>query len=474
MGRRASLVAVWLAVGAVLLPTSARAIPAFARKYGVACSACHTNWPRLNRFGIAFRDNGYRMNRERDNPVTQAPGYWPIAFRSTVGYEFNSNTLTPVTPTASNPLGLATAQTGTFGFQGLDILTAGTIGEQIGFLLVVEAQLASANFNTNSAQGGDLESAWVVFTRLFGTPYLNVRVGKGALNDLPNDQHRSYQLTQGYAILGFNAPGSAITYAPSDNYGGVEVYGHNELDNFRYSFALLNGSDASVPWWSGTLVSNPTLWGHVQYFALTGHDFVASIEPGIFGASGWQPTRGLTQVGAPAPCDPSTGNNCVSGTGSSMANFYRIGGELHVQFLSAVNPLTLDGAVEFGSDSAPLILGGSGILGQNADGSATRDAHWFGGYVELSYTPNPDWTFAFLYNRVVMLQQGSTDYSPATGNFSSWDILARYNLAFSSRASAALQAEFGQTATTLVQGSLPAGMGPPLGTSLLLAIDFAY
>ena len=168
MGRRASLVAVLFAVGAVLMPTSAHAIPAFARKYGVACSACHTNWPRLNRFGIAFRDNGYRMNRERDNPVTQAPGYWPIAFRSTVGYEFNSNTLTPVAPTASNPLGLATTQTGTFGFQGLDILTAGTIGEQIGFLLVVEAQLASASFNTNSPQGGDLESAWVVFTRLLG------------------------------------------------------------------------------------------------------------------------------------------------------------------------------------------------------------------------------------------------------------------------------------------------------------------
>ncbi|MGO9831907.1 MAG: hypothetical protein ACLPJH_17370 [Myxococcaceae bacterium] len=476
MGRRASLVAVLFAVGAVLLPTSANAIPAFARKYGVACSACHTNWPRLNRFGINFRDNGYRMNRERDNPVTQGPGYFPIAFRATVGYQYSNNTLTPVAPVAPNTNGLATTETGTFGFLGLDILTAGTLGEQIGFLLVVEAQLASANFNTNSPQGGDLESAWVVFTRLGGTPYANIRVGKGALNDLPNDQHRSYQLTQVYQIYFFQAYQSSVTYSPGDNYGGVEFYGHNELDNFRYSVALLNGNDNAVPWWSGTIVSNPTLWGHIQYYALTGNDILASIEPGIFGASGWQPTKGLTavQTGTPVPCDPGTGNNCVSGTGYAMANYYRIGGELHMQFLSVINPLTLDVAVEYGSDSGSLIYGGSGVMGQNADGSPTRAANWLGGYAELSYTPNPDWTFVFLYNRCVMLQQGSTDYSPATGNFDSWDLLVRYNIAFSSRAAVALQAEVSQAWTTQVQGALPSGVGPPQGTTVLLAIDFAY
>ena len=29
----------------------ARAIPAFARKYGLPCSACHEAWPKLNSFG---------------------------------------------------------------------------------------------------------------------------------------------------------------------------------------------------------------------------------------------------------------------------------------------------------------------------------------------------------------------------------------------------------------------------------------
>lgn len=47
----------------------ALAIPAFARKTGLACSACHEVWPRLNDFGQLFRDNGYRLKRDRDAPM---------------------------------------------------------------------------------------------------------------------------------------------------------------------------------------------------------------------------------------------------------------------------------------------------------------------------------------------------------------------------------------------------------------------
>jgi len=479
MGRRFTLVAVLLAVGATLLPTSAGAIPAFARKYGVACSACHTNWPRLNRFGINFRDNGYRMNRERDNPVNQSGAYWPVAFRATVGYQWAQNTYVPVQPTTSNPDGLATTETGTFGFTGLDILTAGTLGEQVGFLLVFTPGLFSAGFQVAGPSTADLESAWVAFTRLFNTPYLNIRVGKGALTDLPNDQHRSYQLEQGYQIINFGAPGSSVTFTPAANYAGVEFFGHDETSSLRYDVTLINGMDATVnSLWSANVVSNPTLWSHVTYFFLTGIDGIASIEPGILGSTGWVPTRGLTVAGASTPCNASTGTNCVPGTGSAMGNFFRVGGDLHIQFLSAVNPLTLDGAVMYGNDSASLISGGSGAPGQNADGTPTQNAQWFGGYVELSYTPSPEWTFAFLYNRVVMLQQGSTDYSHAQGAFTGWDVLVRYNLVFSSRAALALHAEYSHSSTSQppppAQGSLPRGLGPPAGDAVLLGFDFAY
>jgi mono/diheme cytochrome c family protein len=43
---------------------SARAVPAFARKYNVDCTYCHTAWPQLNRTGYIFRRLGYRMPYE--------------------------------------------------------------------------------------------------------------------------------------------------------------------------------------------------------------------------------------------------------------------------------------------------------------------------------------------------------------------------------------------------------------------------
>jgi len=59
------------------------AIPAFARKYGLPCSACHIGWPILNNFGLAFKDNGYQLGNEKDSPIYQNPSYWPITFRVT-------------------------------------------------------------------------------------------------------------------------------------------------------------------------------------------------------------------------------------------------------------------------------------------------------------------------------------------------------------------------------------------------------
>src|SRR5712691_12786878 len=62
---------------------SANALPAFARKYGLRCSACHESWPMLNYFGQKFKDNGYQLMNDRDAPIWQNPSYWPVTFRFT-------------------------------------------------------------------------------------------------------------------------------------------------------------------------------------------------------------------------------------------------------------------------------------------------------------------------------------------------------------------------------------------------------
>src|SRR3982074_2697084 len=60
---------------------NAHALPAFARKYGLRCSACHESWPMLNYFGQKFKDNGYQLMNDRDAPICQNPGHWPVTFR---------------------------------------------------------------------------------------------------------------------------------------------------------------------------------------------------------------------------------------------------------------------------------------------------------------------------------------------------------------------------------------------------------
>ena len=86
MRRRATVAfTLWatLAVTMLIAPPPAGAIPAFARKYGLRCTACHEAWPKLNDFGRAFRDNGYQILTGKDDTVTASPGYWPVSIRLT-------------------------------------------------------------------------------------------------------------------------------------------------------------------------------------------------------------------------------------------------------------------------------------------------------------------------------------------------------------------------------------------------------
>src|SRR6266496_5349457 len=91
-------VVVWgvvLVLVVVLMPNQASAIPAFARKHGLSCTACHEAWPALNDFGRAYRDNGYQLLQGKDTPTATEPAYLPLSIRLTPHYEFNSTTNQP-------------------------------------------------------------------------------------------------------------------------------------------------------------------------------------------------------------------------------------------------------------------------------------------------------------------------------------------------------------------------------------------
>src|ERR1700755_524196 len=121
-----------LAVVFLILAVSqpANALPAFARKYGLRCSACHEAWPMLNYFGQKFKDNGYQLMNDRDSPIWQHPSYWPSTMRMATFWHRESTDKVAVDSVAGNPgSALAERQVTSHGFDlsGLDFHTGGTL-----------------------------------------------------------------------------------------------------------------------------------------------------------------------------------------------------------------------------------------------------------------------------------------------------------------------------------------------------------
>ncbi len=115
-----------------------KSIPAFARKYGLRCSACHTAWPELNPFGQAFRDNGYQLGNDRDSPIFQNPSYFPATVRITPQWHEESTTNQTVDAVPGDSTIKVARRLTTHGFDlsGMDFWTAGTLYKNISFVVL--------------------------------------------------------------------------------------------------------------------------------------------------------------------------------------------------------------------------------------------------------------------------------------------------------------------------------------------------
>ena len=429
---RSLLVLICLASGA------ARAVPAFARKTGIACSACHEVWPRLNEFGQSYRDRGYRLQKERDAPIQQSQFFWPMAMRTTVGYQWLRQTL------VQTDAGPTTTQTGTFGFSGLDVFVVGNLAEKVSFLVTLNPPLASAGF-LRAAQDGNLESAFVGLHDIFGSSWANLRVGKHAL-DLPIDEHRTITLTQGYNVFHFRLQNSASTFEPGTNQVGVEWYGHSELSRLRYSISMVNTNDSPL---SNNLLSTPAVWAHVQGTAWLEGDVLAAVKGGLFGGVSWHPTSTLSLTNSGGSPEP------VVGTAGRLRTARRIGAEAHLVLFSTVQPLTASGVIFLGADDRDLIQG------------ATRDATFTGGFAELTWTPTVRWTFIGRWERIRTTDAGA-DVPLDVGNLTAVTAAVRHTFELTSRTEAAVHAELSRVRVQDANGNLPET------TTGLLGLDVAF
>src|SRR6202166_5286507 len=229
----AALTLIFLIMGA---SQSASALPAFARKYGLRCSACHESWPMLNYFGQKFKDNGYQLMNDRDAPIWQNPGYWPVTFRILPIWHRVSTGKVAV----DQGSGITRVTTSGFDLSGLDFHTGGTLEKNFSFYVLPSSD-ATASFH--------FETVMARLDNLFGSPWLNFKLGRFELDNLLSEK-RILTLTGNggiYQTYHFIPQGDGNIFGQiGDNQLGIEYMGHSVDDRTRISAALVSSSDGNT------------------------------------------------------------------------------------------------------------------------------------------------------------------------------------------------------------------------------------
>jgi len=452
--RVSSLLAAGFALVFLILSSSqqASALPAFARKYGLRCSACHESWPMLNYFGQKFKDNGYQLMNDRDSPIWQNPGYWPVAFRITPFWSRESTNKIQVDSGDGSALTKLT-QTG-FNLSGLDILTGGTLEKNFTFLLVPSADETGA-FH--------FESVNVRFDNILHSPWLNVKVGKFELDSFISEKRTLTLSGNGgaYQLFHYIPQNDGNIFGQiGDNQIGVEWMGHSLNDRTRISAAVFSSTDGNVD----------VPYGRNSYSA-----FFAASHAFSAGKLGVQRIGGYALVGQAPTAYLTNGGQIIGGSGTENKTFSRVGFE----GLFYLGPkLDFQVFTQHGSDSAWFgqcygDIIDTGCSNNNTGGTlpdTARSPTWNGAFVETHLVWSPQLTVFQRSEWVRMSQQGDTSIAKNLGDVDNYIVGYRYNPFMNSRAGFAFHNEYSWFRQ---RGGAPDGSDLS-SNSLMLGFDFAF
>lgn len=443
---------------------SVRAIPAFARKYGLPCSACHTAWPELNYFGLAFRDRGYQLGNERDSPIWQNPSYWPSTVRITPNWhlERTTNQVVDSTPVGSN--GETITQHG-FDLSGMDFWLAGTLYKNISFSILPSSD-ATATFH--------FENAYVRFDNLANSPWLNVQIGKFELDNLVSEKRFLFLSANGgiYQNYHFAPLGDANIFGIGDNQIGVTIQGHSNNSYTRYSLSVLESNDGGVGFTTSSNAPGP---GDV----LTGRtfDLFGSFTQGFqTGSLGLQRIQPFFYYGHRATIFSQTvGGVPIAGTGTGNVPFYRVG----VQGDFYLGKFEFLPFFQHSDDNAYLA---NGVPSNTALLPGMQNAVWNGGFIETHYYWSPQLVLTQRYEVVRMSQQGLETTPLSQGNTDAYSFGLRWYPIMFSRAGLAWHMEYSRVKTIGMtplsgdgSGNLPVTPSTPVwSSSAFVGFDFDF
>lgn len=143
-----SFVLLW--TGLSLIVQETQAIPSFARKYKTSCTTCHYAFPKLNGFGKAFKNNGYRYPVGQDPEMTKEE---PVSLGADAYKKVWPNAIWPSDIAGSSPIALHAvgrfhydnavnnSKSGYFEIPSVfDFFYGGTIGDKISYFGEVEIE----------------------------------------------------------------------------------------------------------------------------------------------------------------------------------------------------------------------------------------------------------------------------------------------------------------------------------------------
>jgi hypothetical protein len=442
------------AVAVLAFSSSAQALPAFARKYGLRCSACHEAWPMLNYFGQKFKDNGYQLMNDRDSPIWQNPSYWPATFRMTPNWHRESSDKVAV-DTAAGP-NTAEVQLTTHGFDlsGLDFHTAGTLEKNFSFYLLP---------SSDSTGAFHFEQVFARIDNILGSPWLNIKMGKFELDNLISEK-RILTLTSisgVYQTYHFIPPGDANIFGQiGDNQLGIEWLGHSANDRTRVSAALLSSNDGNVNLPYGNSYSGFFSASQAFDVGKLGVDRV-----GAYAMVGEAPTGYLLSSGSPIP-----------GSGFGNRSFNREG-FVGLFYFDKLDFLVL---TQHGRDSAWFGAGFGDLPGgtttlNNAPGTTlpagARAPTWNGFLVETHYVYNPQLIFIQRSEWERMSQQAIPGTPSNLGNTDMYTFGFRWYPIMNPRAGFAFHNEYSWLRT---RGTSPVSLTDLTSSSFFSGFDFDF
>lgn len=454
----------WLLSAFLLLAAlpQANAIPAFARKYGLRCSACHEAWPMLNYFGQKFKDNGYQLMNDRDAPIWQNPSYWPITFRMTpIWHRVSTGRVAVDEGTGTNNGETRISSTG-FDLSGLDFHTGGTLEKNISFYLLPSSDSTGTfHFETVMAR---LDNLW-------GSSWLNIKLGKFELDNLLSEK-RILTLTGNggvYQTYHFIPVGDGNIFGQmGDNQLGLEWLGHSVDDRTRLSAALISSNDGNTNLITGANSYTGFFTGSQAFD--TGKLGVQRV--GFYVMAGDAATTYRTSAGIPIP-GSGVGNKAFTREGF-VGQFY-FGQHFDLQVVTQHGSDNVWFGQGFGNASDPNNGTPFNDLPNNTPGTVlpitARAPSWNGATFEAHYVYNPQLIIIGRYELERMSQQANTTNASNLGNISTYTVGYRYYPFMTSRAGFAWHNEY----NWLHQDGTGPQTGENLNSSeLLLGFDFDF